>query len=306
MILNLNAETLAAWVAAIAAILAVGTAIAIHLDSRGRARIDLRLSVWDTVADGLRLMEGNALQRPPSYHPTLELATVVVGNPGREGITLTEVGLEIRSPGIKRKHLRPVNFAPNPLPQDHTLQERTNGSAGPPLTRIEPNDCHSTAFDFWTAVDETFLGSPGLDSLRVRGYVVVAGRNRRYSRNSWTIWRNTLSALPDQRVRSLEDAILRALLVSHSKFGRAYLRPVDPERYEMAGFSAPRLARKARAAAHDGGLKSIDWEVIMNEGVWDHRRRVDLTMNEAVTHMWTREAAVHVWTQALRCRDGLR
>lgn len=221
MIGDLNAEALAAWVAAVAAVLAVGAALFVHWDTRGRVRTDLRLTWW---APGMGVTASSVnFHREVYQGPAMEFALVGLENPGRNAVTITDLGLELRRHGGRRDATTPMHFISDE-DQFHEGHPRV-------LRRLEPNDRHAVIFDLWEQLDEEFRQDPNLEAVTVRGCARIAGQRRlKRSRTHWTIWRDTVSALPDQRLRPLDMIILSALLRGRRRLEREPLALSEYER----------------------------------------------------------------------------
>lgn len=213
-------EVTAAWAAAVAAFLAVAASLFMHADSRGRVRTDLKFTWW---APGGVVMESTPnLARGEWSGPVMEFATVGVENPGRNAVTVTDLGLEFRRHGAEKDVTTPMHFITGP-------DQRFEGYPTV-LRRVEPNERHAVIFDLWDALDNEFRSNPHLEAITVRGCARVAGHRRlKRSRNSWTVWRDTVSALPEQRVRPLNMVILSGLVRGRRRLQR---EPLELDSYE--------------------------------------------------------------------------
>ncbi|WP_136036344.1 hypothetical protein [Microbacterium sp. K35] len=112
----------------------------------------------------------------------LELAQLVVENPGRSAVTIYSPGLKFSRHGKKNHTATPRMF-------------ETEGSFGSEaavtdsVVRLEPYGRVTFLLDYWSIVPGLLKGSPK-GRVDIRGHVSVAGRTKRPQRSSyWKRWR---------------------------------------------------------------------------------------------------------------------
>ncbi|MER7559053.1 hypothetical protein ABTZ46_19070 [Nocardioides sp. NPDC126508] len=107
----------------------------------------------------------------------LELAQLVVENPGRSPVTIYSPGLSFSQHGIKKHSVVPQLFG-------------TGDSFGPDkavkdtVVRLEPYARVTFLLDYWSVMPDVLKDARG-GSVVVRGHVGVAGRTKRPQRSSW-------------------------------------------------------------------------------------------------------------------------
>jgi hypothetical protein len=148
----------------------------------------------------------------------LELAQLVVENPGRTAVTIYSPGLAISGHGRKQHSLTPRMFATeNGFGPDTAVTDT--------IVRLDPYARVTFLLDYWSVMPSV-LKETAKDRVVVRGFVGVAGRTKRPQKSSWrrrwqidkgaytaiqgspkftpfaVIWRELFVRLP----RSVEDA----------------------------------------------------------------------------------------------------
>ncbi|MFJ4161784.1 hypothetical protein [Micrococcus luteus] len=284
-------------IAAIAAVLAVAVALFIHWDSRGRARVDLRLAWWEGLGGRLGQRADGQFKRPPDCGPVIEFVQVGIENGGRQAVTVVDMGFEVRPRGGRRRYVQPSHFV--------STQDTAHATSPRVHRRVEANDRHAVLFDLWTYVDHMFLDDAELQEVRLRGYVRVAGRRRRsFSRDSWTIWRNTYSALPDARRRELESAILTSIMVARCELEDG---PLPLDLFTRVGHIAYEMARESQdLMPHDiGQVLAGAWPDDLRERLHDYLDSTPVEPDVELSLHWAFKARDHFLNHASRCRSAM-
>lgn len=196
-----------------AALAALGWQIAAFVLSGGRVKVKLRLAEIVPYAGtyAIRIDERGVRRTVPADHPDLgrpgigmEVAHVIVENPGRLAVTITDVGLSFDwgQQGIYR-------VGPRAFPiKDHGAYD----SDGKTYTRLEPFSRVSFCFDFWPLVEERRSDS-GERPIRVRAYATVAGKVEKSSRNAaWVFQPGDVTSREEPNKISVGDVILRTMM----------------------------------------------------------------------------------------------
>lgn len=166
------------------ALVALGWQVAKHFLDGGRVRVYLNTAVLEpqimlaTNRDGRFTFRNDSAARGVAYGRALELAQLVVENPGRVPVTVYSPGLSFSGHGKKNHSLVPRMFA-------------TEGSFGPDeavtdtVVRLEPYARVTFLLDYWSVMPNLLKEAPR-ESVFVRGFVGVAGRTKRPQKSSWT------------------------------------------------------------------------------------------------------------------------
>lgn len=179
-----------ATLALIVALLSFGIAIVAlvwqvtkHFLDGGRVKVYLNTAVWEpefmlaTNRSGRFALQNDSAAHSVLQGRALELAQLVVENPGRVPVTIYSPGLSISGHGKKNHSLVPRMF-------------RTQDSFGPDravtdtVIRLEPYGRVTFLLDYWSVIPSLLKEAPK-GRVSVRGIVGVAGRTKRPQKSSW-------------------------------------------------------------------------------------------------------------------------
>ena len=165
------------------AIVALGWQITKHFLDGGRVKVYLNTAILEpefmlaTNRSGRFALQNDNPARSVTHGRALELAQLVVENPGRVPVTIYSPGLSLSGHGKKDHSLVPRMFA-------------TEDSFGPDqavastVVRLEPYGRVTFLLDYWSVMPGLFKEAPE-GRVVVRGYVGVAGRTKRPQKSSW-------------------------------------------------------------------------------------------------------------------------
>lgn len=205
------------WFAGIALIVSAITAFItwrVHLDSGGRVKVKMNAAAYVPFSGAGKLVRNDSgaflLQESPE--PSVELAQVIIENPGRTGVTVTGVALRIEGLNRSNYSVTPRSF----------LLEGFGGEDAQPETyfRIEPYDRRTVFFDYWSVVDAEFDRDPSLRELAIHAEVAVAGHDDPFdSKNHgyWRIQRHFVSAVAGHTIRRPRNIILTEFLRANTR-----------------------------------------------------------------------------------------
>jgi hypothetical protein len=165
------------------ALVALGWQIAKHFLDGGRVRVYLNTAILEpefrivTNRSGRFVLQNDDAARTVSRGGGLELAQLVVENPGRIPVTIYSPGLSFSGHGKK----------------DHTISPRTfstgdafgpDSAARESVVRLEPYGRVTFLLDYWSLMPKLLEDAPKGQAY-VRGCVGVAGRTKRTQKSSW-------------------------------------------------------------------------------------------------------------------------
>lgn len=167
---------------------ALGWQIIKHFLDGGRVRVYLNTAVLEpdfmlaTNPSGYFVIENNGPARSVTHGRAIELAQLVVENPGKVPVTIYSPGLYFSGHGKKRHMISPRRFqTEESYGSDQAIMDSK--------VRIEPYDRVTFLLDYWSVIPGIFKQTPKR-SVALRGYVGVAGRSKRPQRSSWKLrWR---------------------------------------------------------------------------------------------------------------------
>lgn len=176
---------------------AIGWQVAKHFLDGGRVRVYLNAAIWEpefklaTNRSGKLQLQDDDSARSVTHGRALELAQLVVENPGRTPVTIYSPGLSISGHGKKNHSLGPRMFS-------------TGETFGPDsavtdtVVRLDPYARVTFLLDYWSVLPSLLNDAPH-DRVYLRGHVGVAGRTKRPQKSSrrlrWRIPRGTYTAI---------------------------------------------------------------------------------------------------------------
>ncbi|MCY1676846.1 hypothetical protein OVA06_19435 [Pseudarthrobacter sp. SL88] len=213
--MDLSPTDMIAGLALLVACVAAWTTWRIHKDSGGRVQVQMNAAAYFPYAGTGRLerSEKGKFFLNESPEPSVELAQIIIENPGRTGVTVTGVGLRIE--GLNRANhsiITPRSF----------LLEGYGGSDARPedYFRLEPYDRRTLLFDYWSILDAEFDKDPSLRELTIHAEVTVAGHSNPFDSKHhgyWRIQRDFVSAVGGHTIRRPRNIILAEFLRSNSR-----------------------------------------------------------------------------------------
>jgi len=165
------------------ALVALGWQVTKHFLNGGRVKVYLNTAVLEpefmlaTNRSGRFVLQNDNAAHSVTRGRALELAQLVVENPGRVPVTVYSPGLSISGHGKKNHSLVPRMFA-------------TEASFGPDkavadtVVRLEPYARVTFLLDYWSVMPSLLKEAPK-GRVLVRGFVGVAGRTKRPQKSSW-------------------------------------------------------------------------------------------------------------------------
>lgn len=213
--MNLSPTDMIAGLAFLVACIAAWTTWRIHKDSGGRVKVQMNAAAYFPYAGTGRLGRNDkgkfSLQETPE--PLVELAQIVIENPGRTGVTVTGVGMRIE--GLNRANYTVIT------PRAFLLEGFGGWEARPEeYFRLEPYDRRTLLFDYWSIVDAEFDKDPSLRELTIHAEVTVAGHDNPFDSKChgyWRIHRHFVSAVNGHTIRRPRNIILTEFLRSNSR-----------------------------------------------------------------------------------------
>lgn len=184
----------------------------------------------------------------------VELAKVVIENPGRIGATITKVSLRIE--GAANPDLE---IAVRPL----KIQSLAGVSpdAAPPH-RLEPFDQVIYLLDFWTVVNHVFSEEPRLRQVNIWASVKVAGQQDTYDSKShgyWTVRREWASFMAPYTTKSARSIILSELMNVFDEAGD------NPLLSDLAAKIEERISKESSGAEITAAFQQV---MLLGEDHW--------------------------------------
>lgn len=212
------------------AVAAIGWQVAKHFLDGGRVKVYLNTAIWQpevslfTVTNGKFGMPNDGAARAVTHGRGLELAQLVVENPGRIPITIHSPSLFITGHGKKNHSIGPQTFSTG---ETFGHEQATTGRT----IRLEPYARVTYLLDYWRSVPGLLKDAPR-DHIFLRGQVGVAGRTNRPQRSSrrrrWKVERGDYTAIDGSPAFTPYAVLLRELYVRLPEKG-------DPDRHPNAG-----------------------------------------------------------------------
>lgn len=213
--MNLSPTDMIAGLALLVACAAALTTWRIHKDAGGRVKVQMNTAAYFPYAGTGRLGRNDKgkFSLPESPEPSVELAQIIIENPGRTGVTVTGVGLRIE--GLNRANYTVVT------PRAFLLEGYGGSEARPEdYFRLDPYDRRTLLFDYWSIVDAEYDKDPSLRELTIHAEVTVAGHDHPFDSKRhgyWRIQRNFVSAFNGHSIRRPRNIILTEFLRSNSR-----------------------------------------------------------------------------------------
>lgn len=199
------------------AIGALGWQIAKHRLDGGRPKVYLNAAIWEPSSKIMVNRSGewglntSGLGNPGGEN--LELAQLVVENPGRTAITVYTPGLAIVGTDKPDYVISPRSFELKGYGAD--------SSTGETSVRIDPYDRVTFLLDLWSVIPRVLREASG-GNVQIRGCVLVAGRAKPCQspkRRAWTVSPDTWTFREDLTSISPFTVIWRELFKANTKRG---------------------------------------------------------------------------------------
>jgi hypothetical protein len=198
--------------ALVASFAAIVISIWMHRDSAGRVNVRMNATSYVPFAGTAKLYRNTTgtFKLDESAEPSVEMCQVVIENPGRVGVTVTDV--ELRIEGIGQKYsVTPRIFHTDGFDGQHA-ESKT-------FFRLEPYDRKNLLLDCWSIIDSTFVEYPSLSEIAIHAEVTVAGRRFPFHSKKhgyWRIKREHVSFVNSHTIRRPRNIIVTELLRSNS------------------------------------------------------------------------------------------
>ncbi|WP_159393231.1 DUF485 domain-containing protein [Streptomyces rimosus] len=242
-----------------------------HVLDGGRLRIYLNAAIWEPTLKLTTNRSGKweiGKSGLGSISPeNIEVAQLVVENPGRTPVTIYNPGVSITGTAKRKYSLSPRMFALSSQGPDSATTET--------VVRIDPYDRVTFLLDYWSVVPG-LLKEAGDSGITIRGSVSVAGRRRlRKSsyRRAWRIPQGAWTVRKDASSISPFTVMWRELFRLHSQ-------PQDnDESGDLAGYELGAILRGAMLKFGDrpkvGAFQSALEQVAGDRGVTSAAYAID-------------------------------
>ncbi|WP_162943658.1 hypothetical protein [Arthrobacter celericrescens] len=208
------------WVAVGAAIIslaAIFIAIQIHRDSGGRIKVRMNLAAYTSSNGVLAVAQRGAYALNPRWPalPAVELAQIILENPGRTPVTVTNIELRLEGVEQQRYAVRPQLFTLGKNLNAAPAGGSTPSISGSTRVRIAPFDHTTVLFDYLSVVDMVFKEDPSLHEFNLVAEATVAGHEHpATSKRSgyWRIRRHLPSGIEPRVIRRTRDVVLLELV----------------------------------------------------------------------------------------------
>lgn len=237
---------------ALAAAGAVAATFRLHKLSAGQVHVGLNASAFVPFS-GTSMIQTNRKGGMTLSHnelPRIELAQVVVENPGRHGITITEVALRVK--GMSKHRYR--TYTPRLFSlTDHGGNDATNRI----FFRLDPFDRSTVLLDIWSVIDTAFWRDDKPRKIKVRAEVKAAGHRRPFHSKGWWVFTESVRSMAEKPdTRWIGDVVLTELIRQGT---------TDLNRCTYYGEIATRVVRTQQDHASLDELKAIIGEAIGKE-----------------------------------------
>lgn len=186
----------------------------IHKESGGRVTVQMYAAAYQPFAGTGRFITNNTgkMLIKETREPSVELCQVVIENPGRVGVTVTSVQLNIERQAGEKYTVTPRTFVLEGFSGDESKAET--------YFRLDAYDRKTVLFDYWSIIDSSFEKNPALSDIRISAEVTVAGHPNPFTSQKqgyWRIQRGHISAIGSGAVRRPRNAFLLEMLRVHTK-----------------------------------------------------------------------------------------
>ncbi|MEV5175055.1 hypothetical protein AB0L10_29135 [Streptomyces flaveolus] len=195
---------------------ALGWQITKHRLDGGRPKVYLNVAVWEPNSKIMVNRSGkwelNTTDLGESGSENIELAQLVVENPGRTAITVYTPGLAIAGTEKPAYSISPRAFEARGFGADSSTSDTS--------VRIDPYDRVTFLLDYWSVVPRLLREAKGGGAIRLRGCISVAGRSKpclSSKRLAWHIPPGAWTARRDIQEISPFTVIWRELFTANVK-----------------------------------------------------------------------------------------
>lgn len=192
-------------------VFAVGWQVAKHLLDGGRVKVQLNAASWEpgfmllVERSGRWSLNANGQNIGPDR---IEVAQLVVENPGRTPVTIYSPGIAIDGDGTKHHQISPRMFELPDMGSDSAVRKT--------VLRIEPYDRVTFLLDYWSVIPGLKENS-GKRGFTLRGVVAVAGKlkpRKSPRRRAWQIGPDAWTSYRNMDEISPRTVMFRPLYVS--------------------------------------------------------------------------------------------
>ncbi|MET9704999.1 hypothetical protein [Streptomyces griseus] len=265
------------------ALAALGWQIAKHRLDGGRPKVYLNAALWEphskifvNRSGKWELGSKGALD---ARRENIELAQLVVENPGRTAITVYSPGLAIEGTEKSDYSISPRRFELRSYGADRSTMETS--------VRLDPYDRVTFLLDYWSIVPQLLDEANG-ESIELRGCISVAGRNKLHKSNKRLAWK----IRPDAWTARTDIQEIDPFTVIWRELFKANVRnhSIDKEEDGFPGFSLGVAVRTAmgkfseRPSAKDfvEALRQAHREDEMRENTLTGFAVLSLSMDESL------------------------
>lgn len=182
-----------------------------HFLDGGRVKVHLNAAAWEEDFALWNTSSGKAVLDESIAHQVtrgqaIELAQLVVENPGRAAVTIHSPGLRVR--GLAKRR---YSFVPRLFTTGDGFGANT--AVADDVVRLEPYGRVTFLMDYWSSVPGLVEKSPR-GRISVRGQVGVAGRSRPQQsrwRRRWMFDKNSYTALAGNPLYPVRRDLARAV-----------------------------------------------------------------------------------------------
>ena len=161
-----DASTIFAALGALATFVTAWAALRINKSTAGRAMVLLKLAGFEPMRGALNTTEEGKFKRQGNESPFMELAQIVVENPGRFPVTLRKVTLRVYGTSVKKRTVTPRVFKLTNMWSDSAATDT--------YKRLGSYDNVTYLMDFWSIVDSEFKKDDTLHKLTIRAEVEMS------------------------------------------------------------------------------------------------------------------------------------
>lgn len=285
------------------ALTALGWQIAKHFLDGGRVRVYLNAAIWKpefmlaTNRSGKLRIRDDDSARSVQRGEALELAQLVVENPGRTAVTIYSPGLSISGHGKKHHSLVPRMFSTGTgFGPDNAVTDT--------VVRLDPYARVTFLLDYWSVVPGILNDAPR-DRVFLRGFVGVAGRTKRPQKSSrrlrWKIERGMYTAVEGSPPLTPLAVLWREMYVrlperADDEHGR-HPDAGPPVTRGMARYVLDEAMSRFRERPERGELQAVVDEIAQRQG--DRFPMLGFSLLEGYEALDRLEGHLTVWTEGL-------